>query len=226
MLDSSSERLLSDAPQGDLGPLAWIIDEVRKSLDGANKATKRFLREATLKNAEDLDGYDLTPLRSAKQQLHQAVGALEMIGLNQPAQLLRGMEAAVQRFVQKPEICTSAASQTVERAGFALVEYLEAVLNNKPVPPVALFAQYREVQELAAAERVHPADLWPMDHHGIDMSAADSVTPLQCEPAIRSLLDRLVLLLVKTDSPAAAQQLVKLCLGLGAGASEARAQTF
>ena len=226
MLDSSSERLLSDAPQGDLGPLAWIIDEVRKSLDGANKATKRFLREATLKNAEDLDGYDLTPLRSAKQQLHQAVGALEMIGLNQPAQLLRGMEAAVQRFVQRPQACDATAVQQIEQAGFALLEFLQALLNSKPLQPLVLFPQYRDVQTLAAMERIHPADLWPFDHHATNMDAPLGVKPLLPSETLRSMFERSVLLVVKAHSSAAANSLTRLCSGLSVGAESARVQTF
>ncbi len=226
MPDTTTDSLQTDAPLADLGPLAWVFDELRKSLDTANKAIKRFVRETEQSRNNDLEAVDPGSLRLARQQLHQAVGALEMVGLVSPAQVLRAMEAAVQRFVQKPEACTSAASNVVERAGFALIEYLEAVLNNKPVPPVALFAQYREVQELAAAERVHPADLWSVEHHGVDMPAASAVTPLQCDPAMRSLFDRLVLLVVKTDSPAAAQQLAKLSAGLSAGAGDARSRTF
>jgi chemosensory pili system protein ChpA (sensor histidine kinase/response regulator) len=226
MPDTSADSPQTDAPLADLGPLAWVFDELRKSLDAANKAIKRFVRESDQPRNNDLEAVDPASLRLASQQLHQAVGALEMVGLVSPAQVLRAMESAVQRFVQKPEICTSAASVVVERASFALVEYLEAVLNNKPLPPLALFAQYREVQELAAAERVHPADLWTVDHHGVDLPAAPAVTPLQCDPVMRSLFDRLVLLVVKTDSPAAAQQLAKLCSGLSAGTGEVRARTF
>jgi chemosensory pili system protein ChpA (sensor histidine kinase/response regulator) len=226
MPDTTTDSLQTDMPLADLGPLAWVFDELRKSLDTANKAIKRFVREIEQSRNNDLEAVDPSSLRLARQHLHQAVGALEMVGLVPPAQVLRAMEAAVQRFIYKPEICTTAASSVIERAGFALVEYLEAVLNNKPVPPVALFAQYREVQELAAAERVHPADLWSVEHHGVNMPAASAVTPLQCNPAMRSLFDRLVLLVVKTDSPAAAQQLAKLCAGLSAGTSEARARTF
>ncbi|WP_439519737.1 Hpt domain-containing protein [Hydrogenophaga sp.] len=210
----------------DLGPLAWVFDELRKSLDGANKAIKRFVRETEQSRQNDLEAVDPGSLRVARQQLHQAVGALEMVGLGAPAQVLRAMEAAVQRFVQRPNTCTEEAAAKVERASFALVEYLEAVLNNKPVQPVALFAQYREVQELAAAERVHPADLWPFEHRGVEVGAPDGVAPLQVNPAMRSLFDRLVLLVVKTQSPAAAQQLAKLCAGLCAGADDARVRTF
>ena len=226
MPETTTDSLQPDMPLADLGPLAWVFDELRKSLDTANKAIKRFVREIEQSRNNDLEAVDPSSLRLARQHLHQAVGALEMVGLVPPAQVLRAMEAAVQRFVQKPSVCTSAASNVIERAGFALIEYLEALLNNKPVPPVALFAQYREVQELAAAERIHPADLWPVQHHGVNMPGASAVTPLHCDPAMRSLFDRLVLLVVKTESPAAAQQLAKLCTGLSAGARDARARTF
>ncbi|WP_439606578.1 Hpt domain-containing protein [Hydrogenophaga sp.] len=228
MLDTATDTdsLNPDAPVADLGPLAWVFEELRKSLDGANKAIKRFVRETEQSRNNDLEAVDPGSLRLARQQLHQAVGALEMVGLGAPAQVLRAMEAAVQRFVQRPNSCTEEAAGKVERASFALIEYLEAVLNNKPVQPVALFAQYREVQELAAAERIHPADLWPFEHRGQELGAPAEAAPLQCNAAIRSLFDRLVLLVVKTQSSAAALQLAKLSAGLSAGATDARARTF
>jgi len=226
MLDTANDSLQMDPPVADLGPLAWVFDELRKSLDVANKAIKRFVRETEQSRMDDLQAVDPASLRQARQSLHQAVGALEMVGLGAPAHVLRAMEAAVQRFTQKPQSCTEAAAAKVERASFALVEYLEAVLHNKPVQPVALFSQYREVQELAAAERVHPADLWPFDHHGLNVAAPTERAPLECNASIRSLFDRLVLLAVKTESPAAVQQLVKISTGLSAGAADARARTF
>jgi chemosensory pili system protein ChpA (sensor histidine kinase/response regulator) len=226
MLDTATDSLQMDPPVADLGPLAWVFEELRKSLDGANKAIKRFVRETEQSRLDDLQAVDPASLRLARQQLHQAVGALEMVGLGAPAHVLRAMEAAVQRFVQRPQTCNEAAAAKVERASFALIEYLEAVLNNKPVQPVALFSQYREVQELAAAERVHPADLWPFDHHGVDVDAPADRAPLACDASIRSLFDRLVLLVVKTDSQAASQQLVKLCAGLSVGAPNTRTRTF
>ncbi|MGI9217896.1 MAG: Hpt domain-containing protein, partial [Hydrogenophaga sp.] len=226
MLDTRPGSLTPDAPLEDLGPLAWVFEELRKSLDGATKAIKRFVRETEQSRHSDLEAADPASLRIARQQLHQAVGALEMVGLGAPAQVLRAMEAAVQRFVQKPQHCTEEAAGKVERASFALVEYLEAVLNNKPVQPVALFPQYRDVQELAAAERVHPADLWPFEQRGQNLAAPADAKPLQPEAPLRSMLDRLVLLLVKTQSHAAAQQLARLSAGLSAGATVPRVTTF
>jgi chemosensory pili system protein ChpA (sensor histidine kinase/response regulator) len=226
MLDKLADSSQTDAPLADLGPLAWVFEELRKSFDGANKAIRRFVRETELSRYDDLEAVDPGSLRLARQQLHQAVGALEMVGLVAPAQVLRAMEAAVQRFVQRPQTCTTEAADKIERASFALIEYLEAVLNNKPVHAVALFPQYREVQELAGAERVHPADLWNFEHRGTHVLPPQDAKPQQCNATLRSMFDRLVLLVVKTQSPAAALQLAKLSVSLSAGATEAKEQTF
>jgi chemosensory pili system protein ChpA (sensor histidine kinase/response regulator) len=226
MLDTTPGSLQPEAPLTDLGPLAWVFDELRKSLDGANKSIRRFVRESDQSRRDDLEAVDPAPLRLARQQLHQAVGALEMVGLAAPAQVLRAMESAVNRFVQKPHTCTEDAASRVEKAGFALVEYLESVLSNKPVHPVALFAQYRDVQELTGAERVHPADLWPFETRGTDVEPPSGGNALQVDTRLRSLMDRLVLLVVKTHSPAAAQQLARLCASLSAMAPTARVTTF
>ena len=109
-----------DLAVNDLGPLAWVLDELRKSLEGSAKALKRFVREAEAAKGSDLATLDASQLRIAGQQLHQAVGALEMVGLAGPALVLRTMEAAVQRFVQQPEQCSQDAASKIESASFAL----------------------------------------------------------------------------------------------------------
>jgi chemosensory pili system protein ChpA (sensor histidine kinase/response regulator) len=227
MLDPSIDSLPEDSPLADLGPLAWVFDELRKSLEGANKAIKRYLRESSQVASDDLDAPDPAALRLARQQLHQAVGALEMVGLEQPAQVLRGMEEAVQRFVQRPQTCDAAAAAQVEQAGFALLEYLQALLNNKPLQPLVLFPQFRNVQMLAGVDRIHPADLWSFDRLALNLDAPLAVKALQPNEALRSLFERSVLLVVKTQSAAAAKSLTRLCVGLAAGAEGApRVQTF
>ena len=226
MLDPVTDSAPKDSPDADLGPLAWVFEELRKSLDAANKAIRRFLRDHEQARQGDLELADPASLRLARQQIHQAVGALELVGLSAPAQVLRGMEAAVQRFVQRPDTCTADAAARVERAGFALIEYLEGVLRGRQLPSVALFPQYRDVQEVAGAERIHPADLWPAEHRGIELPAPDGVTAQQPSATLRSLFDRLVLLVVKTHSPASLQSLARLCAGLSAGATQTRQRTF
>ena len=135
----------TDLAAHDLGPLAWVLDELRRSLEGATRSLKRFAREAQATRGSDLAALDGSPLRLARQQLHQAAGALAMVGLEAPAQVLHAMEAAAQKFTQRPELCTEDAVARVERAGFALADYLQGMLGGQSVSSVALFPQYREV---------------------------------------------------------------------------------
>ncbi|NBW48841.1 MAG: hybrid sensor histidine kinase/response regulator [Betaproteobacteria bacterium] len=210
----------------DLGPLAWVLDELRKSLDGATKAMRRFVRDAELARGSDLTELDASHLRIARQQLHQAVGALEMVGLEAPAKFLRAMESLAQRFVQRPEQCSDEAANCMERASFALTEYLDGVLKGKAASSVALFPQYKTLLEMAGAERIHPADLWPPAWQWISIPVPAGTAPRAIGPDLRREMDHAVLRLVKYGDEKAARRLQAISLGLAASAHSAEEQTF
>ena len=216
----------SDLAVNDLGPLAWVLDELRKSLDSATKALKRFVRDAEAARGLDLSAIDASQLRIARQQLHQAVGALEMVGLAGPALVLRAMEAAVQRFVLYPEQCNLEAAAKIERASFALTEYLEAVLADKPISAVSLFPQYRAVQELVRADRIHPADLWPYEWRWLEPELESIYEPQNYDDSVRTVLDQSVLRIMKGQIPQAAENLKALSLGFSAGLTDRQARIF
>ncbi|MDO8717750.1 MAG: Hpt domain-containing protein [Polaromonas sp.] len=215
-----------DSSVNDLGPLAWVLDELHKSLEGAAKALKRFVREAEAARGSDLASLDAGQLRIARQQLHQAVGALEMVGLPGPALVLRAMEAAVQKFLQQPEHCNQDAAARIERASFALTEYLEGVLAGRPVYAVSLFPQYRDVLELVRADRIHPADLWSLEWRWLEPALTMTAEPLRYDDSARAVLDQSVLPLMKGKAPEAAQNLKSLSLGLSAGQTERQPRIF
>ena len=210
----------------DLGPLAWVLDELKKSLDSAAKALKRFVRDAEAARGSDLAALDSSQLRIARQQLHQAVGALEMVGLQGPALVLRAMEAAVQRFVQQPEHCSLDAAAKIERAGFALTEYLQGVLSDRAVSAVSLFPQYREVQELVKADRIHPADLWPLEWRWLEPDVAATVPSQGYDSGARSRLDQGVLKLMKGRAAQPAGDLRDLGLGFAAAQTSRQPRIF
>lgn len=210
----------------DLGPLAWVLDELRKSLDGATKAMRRFVRDAELARGSDISDLDASHLRIARQQLHQAVGALEMVGMVAPARILRGMEALAQKFVQRPELCSEEAAVRLERASFALVEFLEGVLKGKQASSVALFPQYCGVMELASSDRVHPADLWPVEWRWLAIEVPSDATPQAYAPDLRLRMDKAVLDIVKSGNKQSAKRMVRICAGLGAGQDVLEARSF
>ena len=214
-----------DLATHDLGPLAWVLDELRKSLEGAGAAMRRFVRDTQLARGTDSAGVDTAQLRLARQQLHQAVGALEMVGLAAPAHMLRCMESVAQRFIEKPELCNEQSAAKVERAGFALAEYLESVLLGKAASPVALFPQYRDVQELAGADRVHPADLWSNEWRWADPNTPAAKRSVVYDPAVRSKMDQGVLKVMKGDAESA-RELSAISLSLAATQTAKQPKVF
>ncbi len=212
-LDTATAASGLDVHANDLGPLAWVLDELRKSLDSATKALRRYVRDAELARGSDLAAVDSGQLRISRQQLHQAVGALDMVGFTGPAIVLRAMENAVQKFVNRPELCTEAAAIKIERASFALTGFLETVLSGKSQTPVALFVQYAEVQDIAGAARVHPADLWPYPWRWIAVSdTGAALMPLNAET--RGQFDKAALQVIKTLDTTSSHALANICAGI------------
>jgi chemosensory pili system protein ChpA (sensor histidine kinase/response regulator) len=210
----------------DLSALAWVHDELRRSLETAHKALRRYVKEAESVSGSDVDAVDPAVLRGARQQIHQGVGALELVGLPAVAVVLRASEAAVQRFVTKPEKLSSADVDTIEFASFALLDYLQKLLAGKQVSPLALFPRYQAVQALAGADRIHPADLWSLDWRWRELAAEPGVSPHAIDASARTALERNLLVLMRNADPQAALTMSDVCASLGAGATAMPAATL
>ena len=203
----------------DLSALAWVHDELRRSMETAHKAMRRYLKDAEAAAASDIDAVDPAVLRAARSQLHQGVGALELVGLPTAAQVLRASEGALQKLTSsRPIKLDAAAVEAIEQASFALLDYLARQLAGKAVSPLALFPQYRAVQELAGADRIHPADLWPHDWQWRDIPAED-IAPRTADAVLRGEVESRTLDLMRQGSGAPARALSELFAALGVGAT-------
>ena len=209
----------------DLGPLAWISDEVRRSLEATIKALHRYARDVETAKVSDLDAVDPTGIRIAKQSLHQVQGALQMVGVKQPAQLVHLMESAAQRFAQKPDLCTEKSIALMERTSFALLEYLSHELKGRSICFVALFPQYKAMQELVGVDRVHPADLWQGDTEQQEPQMP-AVPVLLLDRAARERLDAGMLHIIKSADMSAARDLTAVCLGIAQGEQQPPLRLF
>ncbi len=217
----SETAVFDSAPGDDLSALAWVHGELRRSLETAHKALRRYLKDADAAMGGDLDVVDPSVLRNARTQLHQGVGALELVGLPAAADVLRASESAVQRMVAKPALVNLAAVEVVERVSFALLDFLSRLLARKAVSPVMLFPQYRAALQLAGADRVHPADLWKVDWQWLELPHDASARPQMADDSARGAMETLVLALMREPSPAALTAMSNLCADLGAGARRA-----
>jgi chemosensory pili system protein ChpA (sensor histidine kinase/response regulator) len=204
----------------DLSALAWVQGELRRSLETAVKALKRSLKETELAAQSDLDSADPAVLRTARTQIHQGVGALELVALPEAASVLRAAEAAVQKMLAKPVLVTAAAVETIEKLSFALLDYLARQLAGKPVSPVMLFPQYRAAQQLAGAERIHPADLWPLAMQWHELPADDAAAPRPADDSARADLETLTLMLMRGGDRSAVGHMSNVCADIAAGAGE------
>ncbi|MEZ5605844.1 MAG: Hpt domain-containing protein [Burkholderiaceae bacterium] len=226
-IGSSSESSAELAvPAGDLGPLAWVLDETRKTIQASTKALRRFAHEAEHARGVDLASVDASQLRAARQQLHQVAGALDMVGQAVAAQMVRGMETAAQRFTAHPETCTEAAAAALEKSGFALIEFVESQLSEHPRSALGLFPQYRQVQELAGADRIHPADLWAYPWRWAQPQPQPAAEPLAPGASARSRLDHGVLRLMRHADPRAAADLAAVSGELASGAAPGPGSSF
>ena len=211
----------------DLSALAWVHDELRRSLESAHKALRRFVKETESLASSDLDAVDPAVLRNARAQIHQGVGALELVGLPAAAMVLRASEVLVQRFVSKPHKLTVLVVDDIERASFALLDYLSRLLAGKQVSTLSLFPQYRAVQEAAGADRVHPADLWPVDWQWHEVPADPSAHALQPDADTQAAIEAQLLPLMRSSEPApTAGRISDICAGLGAGATQSHVATL
>ena len=211
----------------DLSALAWVHDELRRSLDAAHKSLRRYLKESEALASSDVDTVDPAILRNARSQIHQGVGALELVGLPAAALVLHASEAALQRFVAKPHKLTPQIVDDIERASFALLDYLARRLAGRTVSALSLFPQFRAVQELAGAERIHPADLWSVDWRWRDLPPDAHASPRQVDEATHGLIEGQLLSLMRPPQQMnAAANMSELCAGLGAAAQQTQVATL
>jgi chemosensory pili system protein ChpA (sensor histidine kinase/response regulator) len=200
----------------DLSALAWVHDELRRTLESAQKALRRYLREVGEADRSDLDDVDPSILRQARQQIHQGAGALELVNLPEAALVMRSAEQLVQRFVARPQRLDAAGVEAVEQALFALLDFLARKLAGQPVQAVGLFAQWRKLLELTGAERIHPADLWRRDWQWHALPAAVEAAPQAADAAQLARFEKALLVLMRQNHPGAATALSRECAALGA----------
>jgi chemosensory pili system protein ChpA (sensor histidine kinase/response regulator) len=210
----------------DLSALAWVLEELRKTLEAAHKSLRRYLREVGVAEGSDLDDVEPAILRTARQQIHQGVGALELVNLPEGALLLRSAEQLVQRFVAKPQRLDAAGVEAVEKASLALLDYLGQKLAGKAVQAVGLFPQWRVLLELNSAERIHPADLWIHDWRLREVPDASGGVAHRADAPMLASVERALLGLMRQNTPAAATALARDCASLALAATGAEEATL
>ena len=227
-MDSHTEAPAMAAAD-DLSALSWVHDELRRSLETAHKALRRYLKEVGSQGKSDINALDTAALRQARAQIHLGVGALELVNLQEAATLLRGSEALLQRHVSKPGKFDSKVIDAVERASFALLDYVSRRLAGKGVSPLSMFPQYLTLLEAVGADRVHPADLWDLEWSWRDIPTIASASPVEPNEQTLSSFEAMLMGVVRggtSQAQAACGRLSELCAGLASGAQDSAARSI
>ena len=169
----------------DVGPLAWLIDQVKDNVSKAVSDAEKFLQSRKGRAASGAGD-----LGSVKQHVHQILGAMHMVGLEAAERYAQAAESMVDRGINRPEAVDEAWVHTLSQGLSALVEHLEVLRAGRLESSVKLFRQYKDLVDRSGGEVAHPVDLWssawvypsssdsPMDRKAL--GAADRKLYEQC----------------------------------------------
>lgn len=210
----------------DLSPLAWVQEELRRTLESVHKALRRVLRDADARSTTlGGDGQPSPALQGAAQQMHQAAGVLAVVSLPAAAHLLRAAEATLFRLAENPAAVSIAEVEAVERADFAVLAFIAKTLAGGQPSSLALFPAYQTLQELNGAGRIHPADLWTEEFRWRELPLDRGVRALTSEQ-MRTPFEALLLKQMRAPAPGQGQLLSDLCAGLALTQTQANARTL
>jgi chemosensory pili system protein ChpA (sensor histidine kinase/response regulator) len=142
----------TDQAQFDIGPLSWVMGEVREAISSASKKIQEAL-------SQDVES-QVTSLLHAKNHLHQANGAISMVEVEGVALLTETIEELLEKMQTGTLKLDQQNVTVISDALFAVIRYLEDILSGQKQQAVYLFPYYKALLTLKGADRIHPADLF------------------------------------------------------------------
>lgn len=162
----------------DIGPLSWVKSEIDSSLERARASLNAF--------ASSPD--DRKSLKAAQTHLHQAYGAVQIVGLLGVSRFFEETERLVAEIEAGSVAAEPAAFDTLDRAAQAIGKYLSELLDGIPDQPLRLYPLHRELALLRGVKDVSEADLYfpdlslqppPREEHPVRLAAAEMGTYLR-----------------------------------------------
>ncbi len=162
----------------DIGPLSWVKSEIDSSLARARASLNAF--------ASNPD--DRKSLKAAQTHLHQAYGAVQIVGLLGVSRFFEETERLVAEIEAGSVAAEPAAFDTLDRAAQAIGKYLSELLDGIPDQPLRLYPLHRELGLLRGVKDVSEADLYfpdlslqppPREEHPVRLAAAEMDTYLR-----------------------------------------------
>jgi chemosensory pili system protein ChpA (sensor histidine kinase/response regulator) len=137
----------------DLGPLSWVQQEIDQSLARGLDALA-----ALRANAEDR-----SHLKHARAHVHQAAGAIQMVGLDAVVAFTDEVERNLARLEDLPAAAVPAAVDLLDRACRKLRIFLDETVGGIAPVPLRLFPEYEAMQHARGVRAAAPTDLFYPD---------------------------------------------------------------
>ena len=142
-----------DVAEFDVGPLSWVQGEIGQSLARGLESLAAFSAEPP----------DPASLKHARNYVHQAAGAIQMVGLDAVVTYTDEIERQLARIDASPEVDATSIVRVVDRACKKLVIFLDELVGGAPPVPLKLFPEYEAMQHLREVKAAAPTDLFYPD---------------------------------------------------------------
>ncbi len=150
---------MNNSGELDLGPLTWVKGEIDLALNRAGEALKKH-SEAV---AAGQPPADAGLLKAAQAHLHQAHGALAIVGLSGITQFAEAIEQVLAGLADSSVAFSVQTEDVCQRALVVVSAYLDELLADVPDQPLRLLSVYRELMALRGVTAVAPSDLFFVD---------------------------------------------------------------
>ncbi len=133
----------------DVGPLSWVKGEIDHAIQRAQEALRAFAAN----NA------DAAQLKASQSHLHQAHGALSIVGLEGITRVSEELEGLLAGIEKEASLRKTEIFGLVERALSGIRTYLDQLMAGNSNQPLRLYPLYRDVVA-ARGGRADPTDLY------------------------------------------------------------------
>ncbi|MCC6196344.1 MAG: Hpt domain-containing protein, partial [Burkholderiales bacterium] len=137
----------------DLGPLSWVQGEIDQSLS-------RGVESLALFKANPAEG---NHLKHARAHVHQAAGAIQMVGLDAVVAFTDELERQLARLEDLPANEAAADCEVIDRACRKLEIFLGELVNGVAPVPLKLYPEYEAMQAARGVKAAAPTDLFYPD---------------------------------------------------------------
>ena len=145
---------MTHTTEPDLGPLAWVKSEIDQALLKAEEA----LGLATSSSEP------ITHIQFAQTHLHQACGALSIVGLDGLTQFANALERLLGALAREEQVGSAADAIAIcQRSLASIGNYLEDIVRGAPDQPLRLAELYATVEIARGNSTPNPADLFHPD---------------------------------------------------------------